>query len=88
LGGLPFRFSLGKKFTKLHLNHWLGAVVCSCHLATQEAQIGASQSRPAWAEKGDSIQKITKVKGAGHGSSGRLPAWQVQGTEFKPQYTK
>jgi hypothetical protein len=41
---------------------WQGA---SAILATQEAQIGGSQFRPAWAKMQDSISKIMKAQRAG-----------------------
>jgi hypothetical protein len=30
-GGLRFKVSLGKKFTRSHFNQWLGVVVGTCH---------------------------------------------------------
>jgi hypothetical protein len=74
---------LGKSIIKSQKSP--GIVVHSIIPAAWEEKVRDHSQRPDQEKSRDPIQKQTKAKGLGHGSSGKALA---QGPDFKPSTTK
>jgi hypothetical protein len=64
----------------------LGVVVHTCHSNYSGSVNMRKGSRLAQVLSKNIFGKLLKQKGWGHGSSGRTPVRQAQGSKFNPQY--